>query len=470
MVRNEHFDNVSVSDTVSSGSVDTDELNNVYVARPGNLQSTIDTAAANSPAKVKLVPNETYEVTGIEVKRGVTLAFNGAVVQPDQNADIFIVHPDTRILYPRVHTRPLDAFDSVVFRYDTDLVDGFFRDDDTRVVGGMTYGEAGSDTVFLFYQNGNGAVQYVNVENHVISECDVAFDYNSAGGSFITSVNVSAFVGWSRVGVHTHGTGEMYANAFDIVFQVSTDTTSRPETEAAWIHENGRDHIWRGKVWDPSVLSHNHGLWKILSSSTGNNGAGRNNVFWDPSVHNHHLVLDEVGDSSNIVRSGGVVSHGVPEFNNHDYVWRQVDTLSADAADLPVTVDFGGALENYHKLKFSVRNLETSAGELIATVEGAGAGDYGYQLIGGTEQNTQDHWVLVTSGYGRTSGEWKMYKERGVSLSGALSRAYWSQSTDSLWRAGTSVSHSPSQMTIDVINATDPTVNIAMSVFRKNDW
>jgi len=107
----------SVEDGVLTISRQRDvEADGVYLASPGDLQSALDDAAADSVGEVRLVRGATYELdSSVEVPAGVSLDCTGARVHPQTDTNVFELHTQSRIYNPTVRTTDVDGYSSTIF-------------------------------------------------------------------------------------------------------------------------------------------------------------------------------------------------------------------------------------------------------------------------------------------------------------------------------------------------------------------
>ena len=109
----------SISGT-SGGSSDGKRMaDGTLVARPGDVQATIDEASssgtyADAPAqRVRLQSGKTYQVgSTIKVRRNVILDCNGARVEPTADVDIFHLYRGTKLVDPFIDCQAMSSWGS----------------------------------------------------------------------------------------------------------------------------------------------------------------------------------------------------------------------------------------------------------------------------------------------------------------------------------------------------------------------
>ena len=86
-------------DAKNVGALDADELSSEHLPAPGNVQSALDAASSAGGGKVSLRPEASYDAQNWTVPSGVTLDFNGAVVEPTTDTPVIgLVEPSGNVV------------------------------------------------------------------------------------------------------------------------------------------------------------------------------------------------------------------------------------------------------------------------------------------------------------------------------------------------------------------------------------
>lgn len=284
---------------VDAPSVSTEKSNNVRVAAKGNVQDKIDSVASAdvSRGKVILRPELEYDFTGIRVKDGVTLDYNGATVTPTTDADIHEIEPEGRVVDPTVDLTGV-VFTSNVFVFNTAFA-GAYRDPTLQpthsVDGGLTIGDDNDETVFYLRETQGVQLSYLEVRHRSVN-CYDSIDIHADDPGSI--VNGNKFYGsHTRVhgtGVHTRGTNIIQQNQFYVT--VNPDVNNGSDGPA-WHLELGDDNLYQGAIFDPGVWND---AWRIES------GGGSDNTILTNTQSVHGNVTDNKGDASNSVFQVGL--------------------------------------------------------------------------------------------------------------------------------------------------------------------
>jgi len=231
-------------------------------AAPGSVQSTIDEAAAGGYSRVYLHPETEYRPKRTwEVKRGVTLDYNGAHVRVTRNVDVHDIQPGGQVVDPVVDLRHVTGrYTSSVFVFDSRR-HGFYGNNRLwHVVGGITRGRTGEGTVFEFAQGGESSLYFVHVD-HAVWRAGTVVDMHRGDAFGINGVHVYGLWYGFETGIRMRNRSppgrnvdNISGNQFEVIAQPN-------DSRILWDLEVGRFNVLRGKLWDFGDYS--DVMWRI---------------------------------------------------------------------------------------------------------------------------------------------------------------------------------------------------------------
>lgn len=316
------LDAVVEDETLRISSAEDQSSAGTYLARPNDVQSTLDDAAVDGVGQVTLASGARYEPRSpIEVPAGVTVDCTGARIAPQADVNVFDLHTQSVIHNPIVETTGVDGYSSSVFHvYPAQFGEAFGTNRPAplwTVRGGWSEMTPGEGTcIELHGARENPSGEYAASEhNRNVYFCFVS--HNCSGGR--------RFVHLHREGGNTTQGGHVNSNivrgfATDATTFVETDdstgagknmvngnkfylvTQPGPETEWLWYANKGslnELYEW-GTNWDYGRYSDVDGDDASESWYIGPN-AGMNFVWRKPSAASGGLgstVVDESDGAS----------------------------------------------------------------------------------------------------------------------------------------------------------------------------
>jgi hypothetical protein len=278
------------------------------VARPGEVQETIDAHEGEPYTVVNLLPETVYELDStIHVKDGVVLNCQFAHFEPTKDVDLFYIYRNGHVFHPMVDLDAMEEYTSAAFTLDPDF-SGFYGPGRSRnrIVGGETRGN-GTGTAIRIHQDGSASVSACSFQRfyHDSREVGTAIEIASLGGGkgwLNGNEFYGAHVHFSDAAVHTHGDDAINANKFEIHVQPKEDVSKN-----AWLLERGGRNEYRGMIWD---------AWRFtdavirIEPTAGSN----NRVFCRDQAARD--VVDNKGDPTN----GVVVNKDITTGRGDDYL------------------------------------------------------------------------------------------------------------------------------------------------------
>lgn len=272
------------------------------VARPGDVQTTIDDVHDTGGGTVRLDAAATYEVEEtLHLRPDVTLDCNGAIFVPVGDADLLHVHPNATVLQPRTHV-PSIEWDHAVFTFDAKY-GGYHpnwhssveRYAGSGVVGGYTSGvdtreEPNGATAFRV-RNGDdseGPMTWLQCAHHQTYFVDTVVDLYSHGPREWINGNFFGGMHWMhRVGVVTRGDGKVNGNNFYFP-QTQPDRYS----EYLWDMQIGRSNTLKGMFWDC------HFYDALLRTTEGEkDDEPHNNLVWTQGMDTEVVAEGDLGEN-----------------------------------------------------------------------------------------------------------------------------------------------------------------------------
>lgn len=261
-------------------------------ASPGDVQGIIDRASQEPQSRVLLYPETVYETSSTwNVREGVTLDYNGAAVEHQQDVDVHEIHPGGCVERPMVDLRTVDGgFSSSVFTFDSRR-HGFYGDHPNWYVrGGMTRGQLGDGTLYEFIQ-GNGKPIYFVHADHAVRNIGTVVDMHRGDAFGINGNRIYGLWYGFEVGIRMRNRSRpdrsvdnISGNHFDVIAQPQ-------ESRILWDLEAGHYNVLRGRLWDFSNYS--DVLWRIHGD--GAESRGGNILQWFPVGGDREQLVEEVG-------------------------------------------------------------------------------------------------------------------------------------------------------------------------------
>lgn len=310
----------------SFDSVESVKVNNVQFARPGEVQSVIDSAANASEGRVrvKLEPQVDYDPSStINVKHGVDLDFNGAKMVLSSDIDVIHIEPGGQVFDPHVdvsdvtYTSNVYKLDAVQYgKYDHGLNNGTDAFNTARLTGGHTQGTFDEGTAIKLFADSSrredGHIYFARFENHQIREIGTGIELESKGSNFINS-NYFHGVSVSRPNkaVHFHGDGYIQdIRLTDFLVQPYFDKTSY-----GFHLEAGSHTHFNGIIWDKTKFPTASQVIELTPD------AEHSNTFIDNFKLKPKHFTDNSGEVYNSWRSVDMdvfdSSHGYRWYNNN---------------------------------------------------------------------------------------------------------------------------------------------------------
>lgn len=303
-----------------------------FLARRGDLQSTLDDALEDGVGHVHLESGATYQIdTPIEVPPGVTLNCTGAHIELRADVNAFELHTQSQVVNPQVRTTEVDGYSSTVFHiYPKQFGDGFGTDRPVpvwTVSGGWSEMTPGEGTCIELHgtranpqreydvARDNRNVYFCFVSHNCIGGRRFAYLHREGGdttrGGHVNGNIIKGYADNATVFVETDdsasGKNMVNGNKFYLVTQ--------PYDESEWLwyaNKGSRNELYEwGKNWDYARYSDSDGdgyaenwyigpnagknfVWRKLGSASG--GLGSTVVDdSDGASGSRYLVLEEMG-------------------------------------------------------------------------------------------------------------------------------------------------------------------------------
>lgn len=294
-------------------------------AAPGEVQATVDRVHERGGGTVFLDGAERYDPDEtIHVRPGVALDFDGAILEPTADRDLFHVHPCASVRWPRVHLPSAD-WSSTVFTFDTQygpyhphVYEGDVQYTGSGVFGGYTRGVDRHDEpngARAFFVNNRGdhdrvdCVTWLQVARHQTYYVDTVFDLRCDDPENDRWTNGNYFGGlhWAHdVCIRTRGEGKINGNTFALA-----QTQPRNYSDCFWDLQQGKGNTVVGMLWDTQRYE------KFLRVATDSADPPVNNLLWtqrlaganDDVGRNYVLTNESFGPLS-------VVGEGSAEWEN----------------------------------------------------------------------------------------------------------------------------------------------------------
>lgn len=303
-----------------------------YIARKGEIQSTLDDAFADGGGHVGLVGGETYALeSSVEVPPGVALDCTGAVVDVRADVNVFELHTQSQVLNPQIRTTGVTGYSSTVFHvYPKQFGDSFGTNRPTpvwTVFGGwseMTPGEGTCIELHGARENPDGEYN-VKRDNRNVYFCFVS--HNCIGGRRFAYLHREG--GETTRGGHVNGNIVKGFAADATRFVETDDSTSgknmvngnkfhlmtQPSENSEWLwyaNTGTRNELWEwGNNWDYALYTDTDGdgypeswyigpdagmnfVWRKQASATGGLGS---TVVDDSGGESgsRYLLLEQLG-------------------------------------------------------------------------------------------------------------------------------------------------------------------------------
>jgi hypothetical protein len=322
-----------VAHDVTSDSVDTEEgPSNTLNASPGEIQSKIDQfATAGEKGVVRLESGTIYDPgSTIRVKDGVTLDYNGAVIQPTSAYDILEVEPGAVVLNP-IHDLTQTTYTARAFTLDASF--GEYRaQDNTRIEGGVTFGDAENGTLCYWHDGSGNGISFVRFNHRgYLMDLGHNFQTDTTTGAFINGNiiegELQAIDRSIRMDV-SNGNGQIARNELYLRLQAGGSST------VGWELNNGTDNVFMGTVWDYSA---SQPAWRI-------NGGSGNRMFVPNANVSDSIVYNTDHQDNKVRRWQDINSVGeyVDETSNRSFgTWYQNTTNGPMEVKVTVIADSG---------------------------------------------------------------------------------------------------------------------------------
>lgn len=239
---------------LTASSIESDDVNNVLYAAPGEIQSQIDAlASADVEGTVKLRPQQTYDPGAeIHVKPGVTLDFNSAVM--DISGDHNVLFLDGRCEVKDIAiTVSNTSFSSSVILLSTARAGKYGHMAGTEVkaeghIEGPGPGNGSGIGIHLLDDNtsGSNGIGMGNRFRVDIESIPTAVKADTGSDGWINAARFRGDYTHCKRYVHHIGSGN---GAFTSTFNCDAQVTNGTVTA----FENGTtadSFLWRGQVWD----------------------------------------------------------------------------------------------------------------------------------------------------------------------------------------------------------------------------
>jgi hypothetical protein len=285
----------------------------VPVARPGELQATIDRYAneadwpQSARTHIHLVPGRTYTPgSTIELRRGVALQFNGALLKPNHDEDIVHQYPGTALHNPRIEARQTG------WSGGSDGNAAFVKWDSgwsgSGKYAGTTLSEIHNATLCSKPGTGRGIVISDSAATGIggggptisgrLQNQDVGVDLVAEGGSnaYVNTFHMNLKLIKNRIGIRHRAVPGGATNAHYIV----ADTQPLSGTsEYLWdLGTESKFNTLVTQAWDTRYYEGgNDTLWRIRSDAGFNNTLVDTMGFLDPDAQ----VDDRAGRDSNAI-------------------------------------------------------------------------------------------------------------------------------------------------------------------------
>lgn len=292
--------------SIVRGSLDDGSI----VAQPGDVQNSIDTAAASDGGLVRLDPTSRYEHDGSFpwiVKENVTLDFNGAILYgsgSNPNVDIIHLTPTAQVHNPKIDLfdngngyTPNTPYEATVFTVDAAQYGSYFSDG-TTVRGGWTMAvECLNATWFHFKCGGGNHCTVLQFDTNLRRPIDNPDAHTIGTGIFLDSTDGTGFLNSIRFDGTWRGAGTM-------ILQDGTAPNNEHIFDCVIQQEDGADYIWhilpdtfargtvlRGMTWDVNSETYPDGVAWLIDSS-------------NPDCHSNHIHAAGYPPSMTVNNSG----------------------------------------------------------------------------------------------------------------------------------------------------------------------